>query len=74
MANCPECGTRLDIENDEVDEGETLTCPECDAELEVVNSHPLELVLARLEDKNEFGKDEERNENYLEDKGEDGFS
>ena len=29
MVNCPECETDLDIEEDEVDEGEVVSCPEC---------------------------------------------
>lgn len=43
MASCPECAATIEIEEDEVEEGQTLECPECDAKLEVVNTHPLEL-------------------------------
>lgn len=31
------------MENEEVEDGQTLDCPECGAELEVVNTNPLEL-------------------------------
>ncbi len=41
---CPECDTPLDIDVDEVDEGETLTCEECGAELEIVSVEPLEVA------------------------------
>ena len=42
MAKCPACGAVLDIEADEVAEGEVLVCPECEVDLEVVNTNPLE--------------------------------
>lgn len=29
MVYCPECESNLDIDEDEVDEGEIVTCPEC---------------------------------------------
>ena len=44
MANCPECENGLDIELDEVVEGDVITCDECGTEYEVVGVEPLELV------------------------------
>ena len=41
---CPDCDTPLNIDVDEVEEGETVTCDECGAELEVVSVEPLELA------------------------------
>jgi alpha-aminoadipate carrier protein LysW len=41
---CPECDSPLDIDVDEVDEGETLTCEECGAELEIISVEPLEVA------------------------------
>ncbi|MBZ5567457.1 MAG: hypothetical protein LAN64_06360 [Acidobacteriia bacterium] len=43
MVLCPECESDLDIEADEVDEGEIVSCPECGADFEVVTTDPLEL-------------------------------
>lgn len=43
MVLCPECETDLDIEEDEVDEGEIVSCPECGSDFEVVTTNPLEL-------------------------------
>ena len=43
MVLCPECETDLDIEEDEVDEGEIVSCPECGSEFEVITVNPLEL-------------------------------
>ena len=56
MVSCPECEADLDIETDEVDEGDVVSCPECGTDFEVVTSHPLELkqieeMLAGLENK-----------------------
>lgn len=58
MANCPECGTAIDIEDDEVEEGQILSCPECHVELEVVNTHPLELDVISEEEEEEEEADE----------------
>ena len=44
MPNCPECENGLDIELDEVDEGDVVTCEECGTEYEVVGTEPLELA------------------------------
>jgi len=63
MANCPECENGVDIELDEVEEGDVVTCDECGTEYEVVGVEPLEL--ARVggdldEDEDEqFEEDEE---------------
>ena len=40
---CPECDTPLNIDQDEVEEGEVVTCDECGTEFEVVATEPLEL-------------------------------
>ncbi|MBI4461299.1 MAG: hypothetical protein HY653_00180, partial [Acidobacteria bacterium] len=58
MAHCPECGALLDIESDEVEEGEILTCPECDVELEVVNRNPLEFDVLDEEEEEEEEEEE----------------
>lgn len=44
MPNCPECENGLDIELDEVEEGDVVTCEECGTEYEVVGVDPLELA------------------------------
>ncbi len=48
MPSCPECENELDIEVDDVEEGDVITCEECGSEFEVVGVDPLELV--RVED------------------------
>ena len=41
---CPECDNPLDIDADDVEEGEVVTCDECGTDLEVVSSDPLDLA------------------------------
>ncbi|HSY35706.1 MAG TPA: hypothetical protein VK814_08155 [Acidobacteriaceae bacterium] len=41
---CPECDNPLDIDVDDVEEGEIIQCDECGTDLEVVSSDPLELA------------------------------
>ena len=54
---CPECDNPLDIDVDDVDEGEVITCDECGTEIEVVSSDPLEL--APVDDESYGGDDDE---------------
>jgi alpha-aminoadipate/glutamate carrier protein LysW len=46
MAQCPVCDTEIEIEADELDEGDTVTCDECGADLTVTGVDPLELESA----------------------------
>jgi alpha-aminoadipate carrier protein LysW len=48
MPSCPECDTALNVEIDEVEEGDVIACEECGTEYEVVGVEPLEL--ARVEE------------------------
>ena len=41
---CPECDNPMDIDPDDVEEGEILQCDECGTDLEVVSNDPLELA------------------------------
>ena len=43
MIYCPECETNLDIDEEEVDEGEIVSCPECGTDFEIVTVSPIEL-------------------------------
>ena len=53
MVLCPECESDLDIEADEVDEGEIVSCPECGTDFEVVTTDPLELTRVQEEEEEE---------------------
>ena len=67
MVNCPNCDAAIDVEEDELDEGETLTCDECGAELTVASLDPLELETADGEEEEE---DEDEDFDYDEDEEE----
>ena len=44
MPSCPECENQLDIEEEELEEGDVVACEECGSEYEVVSVDPLELT------------------------------
>lgn len=60
MLYCPECDTSLDVEEDEVDEGEVLSCPECGTDFEVTTVDPVELKA--IEEAYEEDEEEEEGE------------
>jgi alpha-aminoadipate carrier protein LysW len=62
MVYCPECETDLDIEEDEVDEGEVVSCPECGTDFEVVTVNPIELKPVEEEALDEEEEEEEETE------------
>ena len=43
MPICPECDTDLDLDEEEIDEGDIISCKECGTDFEVVTTSPLEL-------------------------------
>lgn len=71
MVKCPECDAVLDVEEEDLDEGDTLSCDECGATLTVTDTSPLELEADDDEDDDdedddefddEFDEDEEEEE------------
>ena len=66
MVRCPECSVEIDVDEDEVEEGEILNCPECEAEIEVVQIHPVRVNVISDEDEEE---DEEEEESEGDDEG-----
>jgi len=61
MVKCPECDGAIDVEEEDLDEGDPLSCDECGADLRVVSTDPLE-----LEPADELAEDEE-DEDFLDD-------
>ena len=59
MVRCPECAVEIDVDEDEVEEGEILNCPECEAELEVVQTHPVHLNVISEDDDEDEEKEED---------------
>jgi alpha-aminoadipate/glutamate carrier protein LysW len=43
MVICPVCDTEIDVDEDELEEEDTLSCSECGADLRVVSVDPLDL-------------------------------
>jgi len=44
MINCPLCATAIDVDEEELDEGDSLICEDCGANLNVSGVSPLELT------------------------------
>jgi alpha-aminoadipate carrier protein LysW len=65
MVTCPVCKGAIDVEEEDVDEGDTVSCDECGADLRVVSTSPLELETAE-----EVEEDDEDEEGFLDDEEE----
>ena len=66
MVLCPECETDLDIEEDDIEEGDVVSCSECGSDFEVVTINPLELnkVEDEEDEDEEEGEEEEEESDY----------
>ena len=65
MPHCPECDALVDVDQDEVEEGQLLSCPECGVDLEIVSTNPLQVELVGEEeelDEEEEDREEEEDE------------
>ena len=58
MVTCPACEGSIDVDEEDVDEGDTISCDECGAALKVIGTAPLELESAE-EDEEEEEEDED---------------
>jgi alpha-aminoadipate carrier protein LysW len=65
MVECPVCDGTIDVDEEDVDEGDTISCDECGAALRVVGTDPLELESAE-----ELEEEEEDEESFLEEEEE----
>ena len=68
MVNCPLCDAAIDVEEDELDEGDSLICEECGANLRVSGVSPLEIAPDKDDDDDEDDDDEEDDDEEEEDK------
>lgn len=68
MVSCPVCDGAIDVDEEDVDEGDSLSCDECGADLKVVGTDPLEIESAdELEEEEEeeyVEEDEEAEEDW----------
>ena len=66
MVVCPKCQGAIDVDEEDVDEGDTISCDECGADLRVVGTDPLELEsaedLEEDEDEDDLLEDDEEEE------------
>ena len=65
MVECPVCEGKIDVDEEEVDEGDSISCDECGAVVKVVGTDPLELESAE-----EAEEDEEDEETFVEEEEE----
>ncbi len=65
MVTCPVCEGTIDVDEEDVDEGDTISCDECGADLKVTSTEPLELESAE-----EVEEEDEDDETFLEDEEE----
>ena len=59
MVNCPLCNAAIDVEEEELDEGDPLICEECGANLIVTDVDPLEIESDDDEDDEDEDEEEE---------------
>jgi alpha-aminoadipate carrier protein LysW len=62
MVTCPVCEGTIDVDEEDVDEGDTISCDECGADLKVTSTDPLELESAEA-----LEEEDEDEEDFLED-------
>jgi alpha-aminoadipate carrier protein LysW len=71
MVTCPVCEGTIDVEEEDVDEGDSISCDECGADLKVVGTDPLEVESAEDEEEEEgeedFAEEDEEEEESEED-------
>jgi len=65
MVTCPVCEGTIDVDEEDVDEGDTISCDECGADLRVVGTDPVEVESAE-----EVEEEEEEDDDFLEDEEE----
>lgn len=70
MVHCSECDAILDVEEDEISEGDELTCEECGANLRVTSTDPVELELADEEEDEDFDDEEDFDDDSFDDEDE----
>lgn len=72
MVNCPNCDAVMDVDEEDLDEGDAVTCEECGANLSVASLDPLELESLDEEEEDEdedsdLGDDEDEEDDEDED-------
>ena len=63
MIHCPLCNAEIDVDEEELDEGDSLICEECGANLDVSGVSPLELT-PDTDDDDDDDEDEDEDGEY----------
>jgi len=71
MVTCPVCDSGIDVDEEDVDEGDAISCDECGADLRVVGTDPLEIESAEAIEDEDEDADEEFSEDEEEEQEED---
>lgn len=71
MVTCPLCSTGIDVDEEELDEGDALICEDCGANLNVTGVSPLELSPASDEEEDDEDDDDDDDDDYDDDYDED---
>ena len=70
MVSCPKCDGAIDVEEEELDEGDVLSCDECGAALKVASLHPVELEPEKENEASEEDLDYDEDEDEEDDEKE----
>ena len=62
MVNCPMCDAVIDVDEEELDEGDSLICEECGANLSVSGVSPLELSPDKEDEEDDDFEDDDFDE------------
>jgi alpha-aminoadipate carrier protein LysW len=62
MISCPKCDAAIDVEEEDLDEGDVLSCDECGASLTVTSVNPVELESDDDDDDDDYDYDEDDDE------------
>ncbi len=65
MVTCPVCNGAIDVDEEDVDEGDSISCDECGADLKVISTEPLEIESAE-----EVEEEEDEEEGFVEEEEE----
>ena len=67
MIHCPLCNAEIDVDEEELDEGDSLICEECGANLNVSGVSPLELTPDADDDEDDDEDEDGEYDDYDED-------
>ena len=71
MIHCPLCNAEIDVDEEDLDEGDSLICEECGANLNVNGVSPLELTPDSDDDDDDDDDDEDGDQDDYDEDDED---